>query len=45
MAGLPTQHWRSWATNKAEGLVDEVDEELRTVAETKIKELLKGLVN
>ena len=43
MADLPTQHWRSWATNKAEDLVDEVDEELRTVAETKIKELLKGL--
>ena len=45
MAGLPTQHWRSWAINKAEDLVDEVDEELRTAAETKIKELLKGLVN
>jgi hypothetical protein len=45
MAGLPTQHWRAWATNKADDLVDEVDEELRTLAETKIKELLKGLVN
>ena len=40
MAGLPTQHWRSWATNKAEALADETDEELRTLAETKIKELL-----
>ena len=45
MAALPTQHWRSWATNKAEDLADEVDEELRTVAETKIKQLLKGSVN
>jgi hypothetical protein len=41
MAGLPTQHWRSWASIKADDLVDEIDEELRTVAETKIKELLK----
>ena len=41
MAGLPTQHWRSWATNKAEDLVEETDKELRTLAETKIKELLK----
>jgi hypothetical protein len=45
MAGLPTQHWRSWATNKAEDLVEETDKELRTLAETKIKELLKRLVN
>jgi len=41
MSGLPTQHWRSWATNKAENLVDETDEELRALAENKIKELLK----
>ena len=45
MTGLPTQHWRSWATNKAEDLVEETDKELRTLAETKIKELLKRLVN
>ena len=41
MQNLPANPWRSWATNKAENLVDESDEELRTLAESKIKELLK----
>ena len=45
MDTLPTAPWRSWAENRAQKLESETAKELRTVAETKIKELLKGSVN
>ena len=41
MDTLPTAPWRSWAENRAQKLESETVKELRTVAETKIKELLK----
>ena len=45
MENLPATPWRSWAENRAQKLETETAKELRTLAETKIKGLLKGLVN
>jgi len=41
MQNLPATSWRSWAENRAQKLEIETDNEIRTLAETRIKQLLK----